>query len=191
MSGLHRDVYLYATPKTFVRDHYITSTLNNTYDGGNMNIALEVDNRTGVAASKALEVELIAPDGAVVATKGVNVEFAEGATIANCNVLFDGLTSLLPWTAETPDLYTVVVRQKDASGNEEMVFSTKYGFRHIEIKNGVVLINGQRVYFKGVNTQDTHPLYGRTMDIATMIPRGRFALSVPSEGQGYRSRQDP
>ena len=169
MSGLHRDVYLYATPKTFVRDHYITSTLNSNYDGGSMNVALEVDNRTGVAASKALEVELVAPDGTTVATKNANVEFAEGTSVANCNVLFDGLTSLLPWTAETPNLYTVIVRQKDATGNEEMVFSTKYGFRHIEIKNGVVLINGQRVYFKGVNTQDSHPLYGRTMDIATMI----------------------
>ena len=169
MSGLHRDVYLYATPKTFVRDHYITSTLNSNYDGGSMNVALEVDNRTGVAASKALEVELVAPDGTTVATKSANVEFAEGTSVANCNVLFDGLTSLLPWTAETPNLYTVIVRQKDATGNEEMVFSTKYGFRHIEIKNGVVLINGQRVYFKGVNTQDSHPLYGRTMDIATMI----------------------
>ena len=169
MSGLHRDVYLYATPKTFVRDHYITSTLNSKYDGGSMNVALEVDNRTGVAASKAVEVELVAPDGTTVATKSANVEFAEGTSVANCNVLFDGLTSLLPWTAETPNLYTVIVRQKDATGNEEMVFSTKYGFRHIEIKNGVVLINGQRVYFKGVNTQDSHPLYGRTMDIATMI----------------------
>ena len=169
MSGLHRDVYLYATPKTFVRDHYITSTLNSNYDGGSMNVALEVDNRTGVAASKAVEVELVAPDGTTVATKSANVEFAEGTSVANCNVLFDGLTSLLPWTAETPNLYTVIVRQKDAAGNEEMVFSTRYGFRHIEIKNGVVLINGQRVYFKGVNTQDTHPLYGRTMDIATMI----------------------
>ena len=169
MSGLHRDVYLYATPKTFVRDHYITSTLNSNYDGGSMNVALEVDNRTGVAASKAVEVELVAPDGTTVATKSANVEFAEGTSVANCNVLFDGLTSLLPWTAETPNLYTVIVRQKDATGNEEMVFSTRYGFRHIEIKNGVVLINGQRVYFKGVNTQDTHPLYGRTMDIATMI----------------------
>ena len=39
----------------------------------------------------------------------------------------------------------------------------------IEIKNGVVLINGQRVYFKGVNTQDTHPLYGRSIDVSTML----------------------
>ena len=169
MSGLHRDVYLYATPKTFVRDHYITSTLNSTYNGGSMNVALEVDNRTAVAASKTIEAELIAPDGTVVATKSVNVDLNEGAKVKECNILFDGLSSLQAWTAETPNLYTVVVRQKDADGNEEMVFSTKYGFRHVEIKNGVVLINGQRVYFKGVNNQDTHPLHGRAIDMATML----------------------
>ncbi|MBO7289980.1 MAG: DUF4981 domain-containing protein [Bacteroidaceae bacterium] len=169
MSGLHRDVYLYATPKAFVRDHYITSTLNSSYNGGSMNIALEVDNRTAAAASKTIEAELIAPDGTVAATKSAVVDFAEGVKSAKANILFDGLTGLQAWTAETPNLYTVVVRQKDADGNEEMVFSTKYGFRTIEITGGVVLINGQRVYFKGVNTQDTHPLYGRTMDVATMI----------------------
>ena len=169
MSGLHRDVYLYSTPRTFVRDHYITSTLGANYDNGSMNIALEIDNRTAVAASKTVEATLIAPDGTVVATRNVAVELAEGTKVANYDIRFDGLSSLVAWTAETPNLYTVVIRQKDSEGNEEMVFSTKYGFRHIEIKNGVVLINGQRVYFKGVNTQDTHPLYGRTMDIATML----------------------
>ncbi|MBO5921265.1 MAG: DUF4981 domain-containing protein [Bacteroidaceae bacterium] len=169
MSGLHRDVYLYATPKAFVRDHYITSELNSTFDGGSMNVALEIENRDAVDVKKNIEVELVAPDGNVVATKNETVDLAAGIRNVKKNVTFETLSSLLPWNAETPNLYTVVVRQKDADGNEEMVFSTKYGFRHIEIKNGVVLINGQRVYFKGVNTQDTHPLYGRTMDIATMF----------------------
>ena len=169
MSGLHRDVYLYATPKAFVHDHYITSELNSAFNGGTMNVALEMENRDTVAVQKNIEVELIAPDGNVVATKGEMVELAAGIKSVKRNVAFDALESLSPWTSETPVLYTVVVRQKDASGNEEMVFSTKYGFRNIEIKNGVVLINGKRVYFKGVNTQDTHPLYGRTMDIATML----------------------
>ena len=169
MSGLHRDVYLYATPKAFVRDHYITAELNSTFDGGSMNVALEFDNREEADVEKNIEVELVSPDGNVVATKNVTVELAANISGVKKNVDFEALASLLPWTTETPNLYTVVVRQKDASGNEEMVFSTKYGFRHIEIKNGVVLINGQRVYFKGVNTQDTHPLYGRTMDIATML----------------------
>ena len=169
MSGLHRDVYLYATPKAFVRDHYITAELNSAFDGGSMNVALEIDNRDDVVVEKNIEVELVSPDGNVVDTKNVTVELAANISGVKKNVAFEALASLLPWTTETPNLYTVVVRQKDASGNEEMVFSTKYGFRHIEIKDGVVLINGQRVYFKGVNTQDTHPLYGRTMDIATML----------------------
>lgn len=169
MSGLHRDVYLYATPRTFVRDHYITSTLNSSYDGGGMNIALEVDNRTAVATTKTIEAELIDPQGNSVATKSAVVNFMAGLKVSNANIAFEGLAGLAAWTAETPDLYTVIIRQKDASGNEEMVFSTKYGFRHIEIKGGVVLINGQRVYFKGVNTQDTHPINGRTMDIETML----------------------
>ena len=169
MSGLHRDVYLYATPKTFVSDHYITSTLNSTYNGGSMNVAFEIDNRGGEAETKVIEVELVAPDGNVVATRSETVELAAGVRNMKKNVAFEALSSLLPWTSETPNLYTVIVRQRDAAGNEDMVFSTKFGFRTIEIKNGVVLINGQRVYFKGVNTQDTHPLYGRTMDVATML----------------------
>ncbi len=169
MSGLHRDVYLYATPKTFVRDHYITSTLNSACDGGSMKIALEIDNRSGAAASKSIEAELVAPDGTVIAIKSASVELNEGTKVAECNILFDALSSLQAWSAETPNLYTVVIRQKDSNGSEEMVFSTKYGFRHIEIKNGVVLINGQRVYFKGVNNQDTHPLHGRAIDMTTML----------------------
>ncbi len=168
MSGLHRDVYLYATPKTFVRDHYITSKLNSTYDGGNMNIAIEVDNRSDAATSKNIEAELIDPTGKTIAKQNIVVETAKGEK-SNKNIVFNGLTSLLMWTAETPNLYTVVIRQKNSDDNEEMVFSTKYGFRHIEISKGVVLINGQRIFFKGVNTQDTHPLHGRSIDIPTML----------------------
>lgn len=171
MSGIHRDVYLFATPKTFVRDHYITSSLDASsgYTAGSMNVAVEMDNRNGIAASKSVEVSLIAPDGSEVSKKSIAFEFAEGETSKIADITFDGLSALLAWTAETPNLYTVVVVQKDAAGNEEHVFSTKYGFRHIEIKNGLVYINGEKVLFKGANLQDTHPVTGRSVDIATML----------------------
>ncbi len=169
MSGLHRDVYLYATPKAFVRDHYITSTLGDDYTSGSISIALEVDNRTAAAATKSIETELIDPQGKVIATKTTTVEIAAGNKKGTAVITYDALSNLMPWTAETPNLYTVIVRQKDAAGNEEMVFSTKYGFREIEIKNGVVLVNGKRVFFKGANNQDTHPVYGRSIDMETML----------------------
>lgn len=50
-----------------------------------------------------------------------------------------------------------------------MVFSTKYGFRNIELKGTVVYINGQRVFFKGTNRHDTHPVYGRAVTVESML----------------------
>ena len=171
MSGIHRDVYLFATPKTFVRDHYITSNLDaaSDYSAGAMNVQLTMDNRDAVAASKSVDVALIAPDGSVVAKKEADFVFTDGEKEKVVNLAFEGLTALLPWTAETPNLYTVTVSQKDNAGKEEHVFSTKYGFRHIEIKNSLVYINGQKILFKGANTQDTHPVYGRSIDVETML----------------------
>ena len=171
MSGIHRDVYLFATPKTFVRDHYITSSLDaaSNYTSGLMNVAVEMDNRDGAVASKSVEISLVAPDGSEVAKEDIVFDFAEGETSKSANIDFEGLSALLAWTAETPNLYTVVVVQKDAAGNEEHVFSTKYGFRHIEIKDGLVYINGERVLFKGANLQDTHPVTGRSVDVETML----------------------
>ena len=171
MSGIHRDVYLLATPKTFVRDHYITSALTaeSMYTSGKMNVAIEMDNRNGNAESKSVNVALMAPDGSEVARKSVRFDFNAGEKNRVANVAFEDLAGLLPWTAETPNLYTVVVAQKNAEGEEEHVFSTKYGFRHIEIKSGLVYINGEKVLFKGANLQDTHPVTGRTVDVATML----------------------
>ena len=171
MSGIHRDVFLFAAPKTFVRDHYITSSLSaaDDYKAGSMNVAVEMDNRDGVAVAKSVEVALIAPDGSEVAKKDVVFEFATGETTKSAYVFFENLAGLQLWSAEVPNLYTVEVVQKDAAGNEEHVFSTKYGFRHIEIKNGLVYVNGERILFKGANLQDTHPVTGRSVDIETML----------------------
>mgnify|MGYP001157712211 FL=1 len=171
MSGIYRDVYLFSTPKTFVRDHYITSTLNEAdhYTSGTFNVALDIDNRDGKADEKTIEAELLDPEGKTIATFSQNVQFKKGEKQQQIEFKKEGLKDLKLWTAETPELYTVIIRQKDKKGKEESVFSTKYGFRHIEIKNSVVLVNGKKVLFKGVNTQDTHPELGRAIDVPMML----------------------
>ncbi len=171
MSGLHRDVYLVATPQTFVRDHVITAQLDasKSYTSGKMEVSLELDNRHKLSGTKQIKVTLLDADNKVVKTATTAVTYTAAATTNKAKVTLDGLANLKPWTAETPYLYNVVVAQQDDKGKEEMVFNTKYGFRNIEIKNGLVLINGKRVFFKGVNTQDTHPEKGRTIDVPTML----------------------
>lgn len=172
MSGIHRDVYLVATPRTFVRDHYITAALDaaSGYTSGAMSVALTVDNREAETAQKQVEVTLLSPKGEIVgAAKVADFTFAAGETQKTVNVTFEGLSDLSLWTAETPTLYTVEVVQRDASGAEEMAFSTKYGFRHIRLSATGVFINGKRILFKGANTQDTHPKLGRSIDVPTML----------------------
>ena len=166
LSGIHRDVYLVATPKVFVSDHYITSSLNDEATSGSMSVKLTVDNRNAVSANKTLQVSLLDRDGKEIAT---GTETYSGTAKAEKTVTLNSLSNLHPWSAEDPYLYTVVVNQKDENGAEEMAFSTKYGFRNITKNGNLIYINGKRVYFKGVNTQDTHPEYGRAIDMETMM----------------------
>ena len=166
LSGIHRDVYLVATPKVFVSDHYITSSLNNEATSGSMSVKLTVDNRNTVSTTKTLQVSLLDADDNQIAT---GTQTYRGTSTAEKTVTLSGLSNLRPWSAEDPYLYTVVVSQKDENGAEEMAFSTKYGFRNITKSGNLININNKRVYFKGVNTQDTHPEYGRAIDMETMM----------------------
>ncbi len=167
LSGIHRDVYLVATPKVFVSDHYITATsLSDDATSGTLSVALTVDNRDASAAKKTFGVELVDPSGKSIKTGTATYDSSSTSTLT---VTLDGLTGLSPWSAEHPHLYTVIVTQQDESGATEMAFSTKYGFRKITQSGNLVYINGKRVFFKGVNTQDTHPEYGRAIDTETML----------------------
>ena len=166
LSGIHRDVYLVATPKVFVSDHYISSSLNDEATSGSMSVKLTVDNRNAVSANKTLQVSLLDRDGKEIAT---GTETYSGTATAEKTVTLNGLNNLRPWSAEDPYLYTVVVSQKDENGAEEMAFSTKYGFKTVTISGTQLLVNGKRIFVKGVNTQDTHPEYGRAIDMETML----------------------
>lgn len=169
MSGIFRDVYLYNTPKVSVRDHYITSRLNarDQYKSGTMQVELTLDNRDKLKGSKELVIKLTDPEGRLVAEKKQKATFSAGKAETKLKVQFN-VKNLQAWTAETPNLYTVSVIQRE-NGKDEMAFSTKYGFRDVTLRGTIVYINGQRVFFKGVNRHDSHPLYGRAVTTESML----------------------
>ncbi len=169
--GIFRDVTLTAVPKAFVRDHYITWSASEAsgYTSGTMTVSLEIENRDYNAANVVAQVSLLDRDGKTVAelpSKSVSHLVNNGSETVVTSV---DLSNVNLWSCEDPYLYTVLVSLKDASGKETEAFSTKYGFRCIEMKNRFVYINGQKVFFKGVNRQDTHPLTGRTMDTESLL----------------------
>lgn len=171
MSGIYRDVTLTAVPQAFVRDHYITSELSasSNYTSGTLNVSLDIDNRAASARTLSAHVELLSPSGKVKHTFPAQT-ISSLASGSSSKLNFTAtLSDLSLWNSETPNLYTVVVWLEDENGNQTEAFSTKYGFRHIEIANKFVHINGKKVFFKGTNHHDTHPLYGRAIDMETML----------------------
>ena len=170
LAGIHRDVYLVSTPRTFVFDHYITSSLDaaSKYTEGSLDVALTVNNALCDKVTKNLEVELLDANNKLVASQNVQAVMTAKDSHKTFNVKMEGLKGLTPWSSENPYLYTVVVRQKQGD-KEEMVFSTKYGFLSVEQRGNLIYVNGERVFFKGVNTQDIHPLLGHAIDTETML----------------------
>jgi beta-galactosidase/beta-glucuronidase len=90
-------------------------------------------------------------------------------TRAYCARLTTEVTAPRHWTAETPYLYTLVLRLLDPNGDVIDIESTHVGFRQIEIRNGVLLLNGKRLVLRGVNRHEHHPERGRVLTDADMV----------------------
>ena len=173
MSGIHRDVYLVATPKTYLADHYIKSTVTpgaTTAATGSaaVSVDLTVCNRDKEATQKVITVTLFGPNGKEIKKLKSDFVFAAGDSLKTQTVDFGTLTGLKLWSAETPTLYTFTFSQAQ-NGKEEEAFSTKYGFRKIDLSKGYLEVNGRRTYLKGANSQDTDPLHGRTFSTDLMM----------------------
>lgn len=169
MSGIHRDVYLYATPKTYIADHVITDDLAAPYISAAVTVNVSMNNPSAEAVTKQVRARIINPEGEQVAEKVVDFAFEAGQTNLQQEVAFNSLSGIELWNSESPKLYTIELSQLAADGSEEMAFATKYGFRKVYTGAGKVYVNGKRVIFRGVNTQDTHPVHGRSIDVNTML----------------------
>ena len=175
MSGIFRDVYLYNVPKVFVRDHYLTAEglTAEPSDADSLvtlNVSLEFDNRDRLNVTKYYVVNVYNPAGDLVGATEFPRPIAASDTATRCDLKIPVREKVRRWSAETPNLYKVEIEQRDkASDKGEMAFSTYYGFRHIEIKNSQIFVNGERIMFKGVNRHDTHPLYGRAVPTESML----------------------
>jgi beta-galactosidase len=72
------------------------------------------------------------------------------------------------WTAETPYLYRLVLTLKSATGDALDFESCQVGFRQVEIKDGVILVNGRRLVMRGVDRHEHHPVRGRALTVEDM-----------------------
>ena len=155
LTGIHRSCFLWAAPKSQIRDYFFTTDLDASYTNAKANVKVTV---TGEATGMTVEAKIM--DG------GTTIASSLSPLTSNLSPLslsFD-VTAPKLWSAEAPNLYDLVLTLKDGEGKTIDVRGSKVGFREVEIRNdGALTINGKRMVFHGVNRHDFSPINGRAI----------------------------
>ena len=168
LSGIYRDVFIFATPKTHVRDFFIKSGLDNAYRNGLFDVKVNVRNYSGQNSQGKIEVLLFDSKNEPV-FKPLIQDFKIEAGDEQVISLSGEIISPQQWSAETPNLYTALICLLNSEGNTLEVLKTRTGFRRVELKNGQMLVNGKAITIKGVNRHEHDPITGKTINRETMI----------------------
>jgi beta-galactosidase len=166
MSGIFRDVYLWSPPNVHVRDFEVGTDLDAQYKDAEVHCKLSLVNYGTESAKVMVEADLIDPTGKLILSPST-----EKTVEAGGEVEIEGTSHVmnpLKWTAETPNLYKLLITVKDAGGKTLEVIPANVGFRKVEIRDGDLLVNGQRILVKGVNRHEFDPDGGQAITVEGM-----------------------
>ncbi|NQU54920.1 MAG: beta-galactosidase, partial [Bacteroidetes bacterium] len=168
MSGIQRDVFLYRRPKVVVSDFEIVTDLDKNYKNAELSLFIDVK-KFGKQNTKGLTLntKLITADGDDLLNTSLPISFKESEN--ETQVIFSQLiNNPLKWTAETPNLYQLLISIKE--GNKILeVLKHNVGFRKVEIKNAQLLVNGKPILIKGVNRHEHDPDNGHVVSRESML----------------------
>ena len=160
LSGPARENYLYARSKDHrLLDVRVETELKNNYKDGALNITAKLQGNTLAYFG------LYDPDGKEVIVTGTD-NVKNGVAKYQLRV-----KNVRKWSAETPNLYTLVVSPIQNGGQYAPyeIIQVKVGFRKVEIKNKQLLVNGQPVLLKGANRHEIDPDAGYNVSEQRMI----------------------
>jgi len=170
ISGIEREVYLYSTPKLDIRDFKVASSLDPTYTNGQFKLDLEVSNYRIDQHTNHSKPDTFAVSIDLVDAAGKSVYKDETTSVQRVlgnyksNVSFSKeIPKVKIWSAEIPYLYTLYITLKDKEGKIMEVIPQRVGFRSIELKDRNFLVNGKRVFLKGVNRHEHNATQGHTL----------------------------
>lgn len=162
-SGIERNVWLIARPETRIKDFELIADLSDNYLNGLLDLSFTLDSRQTI---KGTTVQIKIMDGQKeIASSRLNAS-SNKDTLLRFSREFPEVKT---WTAETPNLYTLVVNTLNRSGKVTESFVHRFGFRRVEIRNGMLQVNGTPILIKGVNRHEHDKNNGRTITVESMI----------------------
>lgn len=167
LGGISRNVYLYSTAQTRILDFFAHPDLDKNYKNGFFSANIKLKNYTNNNENQSIEVSLLDQKNKKIYSKSENISIPSNGI---SDIIMKGtISNPLKWSAEIPNLYTLLITLKDTKNNIVEVTSHKIGFRKIEIKDGQVFVNGKKVYFKGVNLHEFNYKTGQVVDREVML----------------------
>lgn len=178
ISGIERDIYIYSTPKQYIADYEVEADLDrDTYTDGLFSLNVQID---GAIYNKAVK------KGRKPTQRRMSVRYdlsdADGSVAGDIkpvpmgggvhDIVFEPvrLEKVRAWSAESPNLYDLCLTLIDEDNNEVAELTASHvGFRSVELKDGVMLVNGQAIKIKGANRHEHSPLTGHYVSEELML----------------------
>ena len=151
LGGIFRDVYLYTTEREYIRDFVLKAQPDGEMKDGFVEVLVKTN---GAYEGLSLDMSVLDAAGNTVA---LDCQYANEDHRTMLRAIVAGADL---WSSEHPALYTLVLTLKNNGAPIEYI-STKFGFRKVEILDGVIRINDQRVVFKGTNRHEFDCRTGR------------------------------
>jgi beta-galactosidase len=168
LSGIFRPVYLMSREEKSIIDFFHTTDLDNNYKNANLDLELTVKNFSNKSQMVNFNYQLF--DGQKKVFDSKIKKFKLKKQKSKKLEFSTQIENPKKWSAEFPNLYTLVLNLKNSNGEVLEVHKSKVGFREVEHSDkGELLVNGKVVLLKGVNRHEHHPQYGRAVDMASMI----------------------
>ncbi|HED65935.1 MAG TPA: DUF4981 domain-containing protein [Planctomycetes bacterium] len=169
LSGIFRDVYLFSTPKLHIADFFALPHLDAAFEQGELEVRFELADYDSGLQESAVRLELLDSDGTTVARGAWHGRLApdeDGRTRGAASLTVDRPAL---WSAESPTLYRLLLFLEDEGGRALEVETCRVGFREVEIRGELLLINGTPVKLKGVNRHEHDPDRGHAIGRERMI----------------------
>ncbi|WP_215224773.1 glycoside hydrolase family 2 TIM barrel-domain containing protein [Echinicola shivajiensis] len=158
LSGIERDVYLYATPKVYLADYFVEAGLDDDFQNGILDLSIKMVNVSNTNNGQ-LVISLVDADGKEV-SKNLQKAYKMGRGKTQEIDFHIEVSNVQAWSSEIPYLYQLLIKQKNQDGEVLQVIKQNIGFRTVEIKNAQLLVNGQPILVKGVNRHEHDPKLG-------------------------------
>ena len=164
LHGIYRNVYLWSAPQVHIRDFFVTQDLDKEYKDATLTVSAKIKNYGDKAGKPQTFTATLYDKSGKEIVKGSAVGKTLGSKQEEQLTVTFPVTNPAKWTAETPNLYTVVL-----TNSEGEIVSSKVGFRKIEIKGRIFTVNGVPIKLKGVNRHEHWSDVGHAITEEQMI----------------------